>query len=1585
MESLTTTSKAVSKSLGAPSENPFESVIDLPLHKKIHSNVNKVLSFIDNFPINASILFSVVAVIRSFQLSIPSLMIARNKVWDQNSIVGNAGSIISILAHLFPVSVRQKCTVPVLYIYGIYEIFNFLLVSISGYYYSRKSHLAKSIIWYLRIVFALAFIWTPIAVELFGEYISRLIIGEEKITIVSFIGCVLTLIGVLISVCFLFFFYTTAIVFRKMSFASLENTSNKYLYLICIINTLVTSIASQLSDVFAMAALVIPILLNIFLLWISFYSDPFIVDYEFKFALQTFIDSIFFSISTLVVIIMKKQASFTFLFINVGLAVFSAIISHILIRIKRAKELELLDEFDEFGDINIFKSQRSCISASITGFLYAHHACISFNLFKAAVERWTDEERVYYVYAKYTTIYPELSQILLYIVSRLNTLIGAGKASSTRAAPLFSGISKLLKGRESALSVDLKRELHETTRLVGKTKNRIRTIWDLILQGNISDVENEIDRAYETNEETRNALNHLLHAYPNNRFVARAYMLYEKEVTGEYTEFHSWFEKVKMLQRGIAVNTDHAHELGISYFPLLPKTLGIFTEYRYISESFESEGTTEDFTLEYAEKESRLLISKLIDEHKLQGARCNMFSKIAFLILFLASIITALITIHIISNNFKIPINGIYGMGHICEFNSFMPSFITRLMMEEVDVLTNPTAPYDPVTNPTHKIANKIDYTGFNLEYLDNRMTTREQLKYVTGDISSTLSSISTLRNYEAGNKKWDQVRQILFEPNIDFYTFTSPIKYSVKAVAAENVPIRLAQYVSNMLEKDSYTAADTYSNDFFNIVNNFPLFSVQMGNALNIINEYMDEWQQRIKKEYVIVTGFVCAVALIYIVVTSIVEMKIIAKNKREIYKSFTLLPKTVLSQAAASFSTIQKMTSEFSTDQISHMSGSLHSINSEGETDMNKQEENIIKTFSAISDGNDNSELKAYMVITNVELFVIFFIAWVLILVASYDLCNSIANNIPHIKNIHGTSSYMIGALAFINRLSIRGSGIPYADLTYENDIGYGIKTIVQLIKCSQEAEFGNDGITTPFYAMEEEIAEADNLVKCNDKTVPMSNHLDIVNCFGMKMRPYLISSLLSKLFFNAYAGQIPTPATSPLFDVLWISGPISYFNNFLSPVENTIVEKITTTTSSVFEPIVIKCVICFIVFAVLTLVSIYLGKLTELRIKFTLSLLKHCPPKIVLSIPKIVALLSSNYHYTKEDTSTRDAKFFEEVVDKLTDILIIVNAVDNKIVDTNKTFCDLISGSGETNNPLKKKIDVFMSVNFNPFIGKDISEFFSYERFGEKVDAKFPLPKLLTLKDNEGTKSILFTAKTVCDSYIIICGRDRTIQEQHKKLIADERKKSDTMLSSILPPSLVPRVQAGEKDISFAAQSVTVVFMDIVSFTPWCGSNTAQYVMKMLNTLFKEFDALVSKYSSMMRVKCIGDCYMAAGGVFDEVSNPANHAKQCVEFGCEAIKKVTEVNEESNEHLRIRVGVNTGGPIIAGVLGTDKPTFEILGPAINMAQQMEHHGVPMEVHISRTVYELIYGGNFTIKERGEIEVKRGKVFTYLVSPNI
>jgi class 3 adenylate cyclase len=98
-------------------------------------------------------------------------------------------------------------------------------------------------------------------------------------------------------------------------------------------------------------------------------------------------------------------------------------------------------------------------------------------------------------------------------------------------------------------------------------------------------------------------------------------------------------------------------------------------------------------------------------------------------------------------------------------------------------------------------------------------------------------------------------------------------------------------------------------------------------------------------------------------------------------------------------------------------------------------------------------------------------------------------------------------------------------------------------------------------------------------------------------------------------------------------------------------------------------------------------------------------------------------------------------------------------------------------------------------------------------------------------------------------------------YQRLIEEEKSKSDKMLASIIPSNLLQRVKEGEKNISFSVQSASVFFLDIVEFTPWCGSHPANIVMNALNRIFVELDRGLSKHPSLTKIKCIGDfgCYV------------------------------------------------------------------------------------------------------------------------------
>jgi class 3 adenylate cyclase len=106
--------------------------------------------------------------------------------------------------------------------------------------------------------------------------------------------------------------------------------------------------------------------------------------------------------------------------------------------------------------------------------------------------------------------------------------------------------------------------------------------------------------------------------------------------------------------------------------------------------------------------------------------------------------------------------------------------------------------------------------------------------------------------------------------------------------------------------------------------------------------------------------------------------------------------------------------------------------------------------------------------------------------------------------------------------------------------------------------------------------------------------------------------------------------------------------------------------------------------------------------------------------------------------------------------------------------------------------------------------------------------------------------------------------------------------------------------------------------------------------------------------------------------------------VRFAIDALQIIDDMNVKLNSLLAVRIGINTGGPVLAGVLGTDRPTFDIIGDPINIAARLQSTDVPGKIQISETTQELVQGLEFQVEYRGEIELKgKGKKKTYLVDP--
>jgi PAS domain S-box-containing protein len=235
---------------------------------------------------------------------------------------------------------------------------------------------------------------------------------------------------------------------------------------------------------------------------------------------------------------------------------------------------------------------------------------------------------------------------------------------------------------------------------------------------------------------------------------------------------------------------------------------------------------------------------------------------------------------------------------------------------------------------------------------------------------------------------------------------------------------------------------------------------------------------------------------------------------------------------------------------------------------------------------------------------------------------------------------------------------------------------------------------------------------------------------------------------------------------------------------------------------------------------------------------------------------------------------------------------------------------------------------------------------------------------------------------ETFAVMC-KDQTEEVTQKTAVEEAKRQSENLLEQILPKDIIIRLNRGDKNISFTVPSSTILFMDIEKFSNYSVNLSPPELMRNLGEVFTAYDRLSRKYPLILKIKLIGDDYMAAAGLFSPDIDPAIHANQVVQFTLDCLTAIEELNQQLNASLQVRIGVNTGGPLIAGVLGTDKPLFDIIGDPINVAARLQSTDIPGMVQISHATYEKVVTGPYVIKPRGEIELKgKGKQMTYLVS---
>ena len=219
------------------------------------------------------------------------------------------------------------------------------------------------------------------------------------------------------------------------------------------------------------------------------------------------------------------------------------------------------------------------------------------------------------------------------------------------------------------------------------------------------------------------------------------------------------------------------------------------------------------------------------------------------------------------------------------------------------------------------------------------------------------------------------------------------------------------------------------------------------------------------------------------------------------------------------------------------------------------------------------------------------------------------------------------------------------------------------------------------------------------------------------------------------------------------------------------------------------------------------------------------------------------------------------------------------------------------------------------------------------------------------------------------------EETVAERTKDLKL-ESQKSERLMLNILPESIASRLKAGDDSISDSYQNATILFSDLVGFTKMSSSKTAEELVFLLNDLFKRFDTSATSLG-LEKIKTIGDAYMVAGGL---PTNDDEHAIQVTKMALGMYEDLDAFNKEHSMELGMRIGINSG-PVVAGVIGHSKFSYDLWGNTVNTASRMESTCLPGKVQVSPSTYEQIKG-HFDVQENQVIECKGlGQIMTYFV----
>jgi class 3 adenylate cyclase len=228
----------------------------------------------------------------------------------------------------------------------------------------------------------------------------------------------------------------------------------------------------------------------------------------------------------------------------------------------------------------------------------------------------------------------------------------------------------------------------------------------------------------------------------------------------------------------------------------------------------------------------------------------------------------------------------------------------------------------------------------------------------------------------------------------------------------------------------------------------------------------------------------------------------------------------------------------------------------------------------------------------------------------------------------------------------------------------------------------------------------------------------------------------------------------------------------------------------------------------------------------------------------------------------------------------------------------------------------------------------------------------------------QTLWFTSAVLLMFYLEV-SRAQTLLEAKSKSAELERDKSERLLENLMPSPVVRRLKDEPGTIADYFPSATILFCDLVGFTRLCQTLPPERVVRLLDTVFTRFDRIVRQYG-LEKIKTVGDGYMLAGGLRQD---GVHQAELVAEAALALHAAVADLVLDGNKRFQVHMGIHNG-PVVAGVIGTARTSYDLWGQTVNIASRLQHHCEPGAILVSDAC-ALLLRQDYVLKMDGDVTI--------------